>query len=857
MTYVKEGLFKPSFFFNNLDFLQKNIANISNFVSLIEAKFMRIAEIILPLALQGTFSYEVPDGMRDAVCLGKRVLVNFGKKKIYTGVVVGVYDSEKTDDTGGINYKPITAVLDDKPFISEPQLKLWNWMSTYYCCTVGEIFAAAVPSVLLPTSESKYNVIACPTGDEPLSGNELLLYNCIVNNEGASLADLVDCTNLKNPLPAIQRLVTKGLISDEQVVGRQYRPVERNYVVFSLPEVEKNADSLDKVLSKNGKQKLILETLVEMCRNGNVDKIEVEERELLVKCDASKSSLLSLQKYGLLLLCRKVRESASSEICGDVAVVLSDEQQRAYDEINEAFAVHSPVLLHGVTSSGKTELYVKLIQKTIARGRKVLYLLPEIALTAQLIGRLEKYFGTSVKVYHSKYTASARASVYNAVIDGKYEIILGVRSSVLLPFENLGLIIVDEEHENSYKQFDPDPRYNARDMALVMAKIHGASVILGSATPSVESYNNALQGRYRLVELKHRYGNVMLPVIEVADMKDAYHRKINKGHFHPRLITAINEAVGKGEQVILFQNRRGYSSMLECKACGWVPHCQNCNVSLTLHKYENKLVCHYCGEKFNVPSVCGNCGAENILQKGLGTEKLEEQVMQLFPAARVARLDYDTAQSRKNFENIVSEFEHGNYDILIGTQMITKGLDFPNVSLVGILNADNMLNFPDFRAFERSFQLMAQVAGRAGRRQKRGLVIIQTFTPDHQIIGNVLADDYKSMVNNQLKERSILHYPPLWNFIVLRLKHKDNYLVQKASYWLAQELRKSLLDRVRGPEEPAVNRISNYFIMNVHIRFEKTLSAQKIKAFVMEKLQWLRSVPEFSQVKVEIDVDPY
>lgn len=818
---------------------------------------MRIAEIILPLALQGTFSYEIPDELRDSVCLGKRVLVNFGKKKIYTGIVVGVSDSDDAGDSDGINYKPITAVLDDKPFISESQLNLWSWISTYYCCTIGEVLAAAVPSVLLPTSESRYNVIACPTGDEPLAGNELLLYNCLVNNEGASLSDLVDCTNLKNPLPAIQRLVSKGLISDEQVVGKQYRPVERNYVIFSLSEAERQADMVEKILSKNGKQKLILETLVDMCREGGLECFEIEERELLDKCEASKSSLLSLQKNGLLSLCRKARETKATEGCECVEVVLSDEQHRAYEEIKDAFARPMPVLLHGVTSSGKTEIYVKLIQETIARGRKVLYLLPEIALTTQVIGRLEKYFGTSVKVYHSKYTASARAAVYNAIIDGKYEIILGVRSSVLLPFEGLGLIIVDEEHENSYKQFDPDPRYNARDMALVMAKIHKANVILGSATPSVESYNNARQGRYRLVELMHRYGNVKLPVIEVADMKDAYHRKINKGHFHPRLISAVNETIGNGEQVILFQNRRGYSSMLECKACGWVPHCQNCNVSLTLHKYANKLVCHYCGEKFNVPSVCGNCGGENLVQKGLGTEKIEEQVMELFPTARVARLDYDTAQSRKNYERIVSDFEQGNYDILIGTQMITKGLDFPNVSLVGILNADNMLNFPDFRAFERSYQLMAQVAGRAGRRQKRGLVIIQTFSPEHPIIGNVLADDYKSMVDSQLREREALHYPPLWNFMVLRLKHKDNYKVQKASFMLAQELRKSLQDRVRGPEEPAVNRISNYFIMNVHIRFEKSVSASKVKSFVQEKLLWLKSIPDFTQIRVEIDVDPY
>lgn len=815
---------------------------------------MLVASVILPLALPVSFSYEVPEEFSASVKCGVRVLVNFGKKKIYTGIVVNI--EEQDAEAAGYNIKPIYAVLDTSPFISEPQLKLWNWMASYYCCNIGDVLTAAIPGILMPTSESKYSVTATPTADEPLVKSDLAVYNALALGHVSTLNEIIDSTGIRNPLPVIQRLVSRGLVSDEQIINRQYKPVERNYVLFSTLEAESNHVALDSVMSRSGKRKQIVEYLVGICEKRNVESVEIEERELLEACEASKSSLQSLQKHGLLQLYRKVRERTDTET-EERQVILSEAQQKAYDDIENAFTENKPVLLHGVTSSGKTEIYIRLIQKTLAQGRKVLYLLPEIAITAQIIARLEKYFGASVKVYHSRYTASARAGVYNAVLDDKYEIIIGVRSAIFLPYRNLGLIIVDEEHENSYKQFDPDPRYNARDMALVLGKIHDANVILGSATPSVESYNNAVQGRYRLVELMQRYGNVQLPTIEIADMKDAYFRKINKGHFHPTLIAAINACIAAGEQVILFQNRRGYSSMLECKDCGYVPHCSNCNVSLTLHKFDNKLVCHYCGEKFNVPTKCPNCGSSNITAKGLGTEKIEEQVQSLFPSARIARLDYDTAQSRKNYERIIGEFSDGNIDILIGTQMITKGLDFPNVSLVGILNADNMLNFPDFRAFERSFQLMAQVSGRAGRRQKRGRVIIQTFSPGHEIIQQVLSNNYKGMFDNQMSERRLFKYPPVYNFIVIHVKHKDYQRAMQGASILAQQLRTVLKNRVQGPEEPAVNRISSYYIVNVHLRFEKTVSATKVKAFIMEKIQMLKSIPELSSVNAEIDVDPY
>lgn len=816
---------------------------------------MHIASVILPLSLPDAFSYEIPEELMETAVHGARVLVNFGKKKIYTGIVVGI--SEQDGNETEYNIKPIYALLDTEPFISEPQLKLWNWMASYYCCNIGDILAAAIPSILLPSSETKFSVSGTPTAEEILTKNDLAIYNALLLSHVSSLNEIIDCTGVKNPLPALQRLIAHGFVTDEQIIAHQYKPTERNYVLFSMTEAEKNSEAFEKALAKNGKQKVILEKLVEICQQKGTDCVEIEEREILETCEASKSSLQSLQKNGLLVLYRKVRNNDYENNSDDSAqIVLSEAQQKAFGEINSAFAEQKPVLLHGVTSSGKTEIYIKLIQQALSQGKKVLYLLPEIAITAQIISRLEAYFSTAVKVYHSRHTSSARAAVYNAVRDDKYGIIIGVRSAIFLPFENLGLIVVDEEHENSYKQSDPDPRYNARDMALVLSKIHNANVILGSATPSVESYSNAMQGRYRLVELTERYGNVQLPIVEVADMKDAYFRKINKGHFHPTLIKAINETISAGEQVILFQNRRGYSTMLECKDCGWTPRCSNCNVSLTLHKFDNKLVCHYCGEKFSVPTTCAQCGSKNLKAKGLGTEKIEEQVQSLFPSARIARLDYDTAQSRKNFERIIGEFSNGEIDILIGTQMITKGLDFPNVSLVGILNADNMLNFPDFRAFERSYQLMAQVSGRAGRRQKRGHVIIQTFCPDHEIIADVLKNDYKSMFTKQMQERTLFHYPPTCNYIIIHLKHKDRQKAVQAAVMLTNELRTALMQRVRGPEEPAINRISSMYIMNVHIRFEKKLSATKVKAFVTEKVQMIKSIPTLSQVSAEIDVDP-
>ncbi len=513
-------------------------------------------------------------------------------------------------------------------------------------------------------------------------------------------------------------------------------------------------------------------------------------------------------------------------------------------------------MLHGVTSSGKTEIYIKLIEQTLAKGKEVLYLLPEIALTSQIIERLQTYFGDKIGIFHSKYSVDARSEVYKLVLKQKLQVVLGVRSAVFLPFSNLGLIIIDEEHETSYKQSDPDPRYHARDAAIVLSKFHKADVVLGSATPSVESYYNALNGKYSLVNLSERYGNVKMPEIIVADIKDAYHRKIMMSHFHPLLVEHINTAIADGEQVILFQNRRGYSPNLECKECGWVPYCKSCNVSLTFHKWENKLVCHYCGEKTDLVRHCGSCKSDSLIAKGLGTERIEDEATAIFPNARLVRMDYDTANSRKKFDRIIKDFGNYQYDILIGTQMVTKGLDFEKVGLVGILNADNMLNFPDFRAFERAYQLMAQVSGRAGRRNKQGKVIIQSFSHEHPIIQNVLTNDYLAMYNSQIEERKEYKYPPFWNFIVIKLKHKDRSRLHRGAAILADSLKNDLSGRVKGPEEPLINKISNFYILNIHVRFEKTASPVKIKQAVMNKIKQLKTESEFGGIIAEIDVDP-
>jgi primosomal protein N' (replication factor Y) len=811
------------------------------------------ADILLPLPLKSTYTYSIPENLKKELKVGIRVLVNFGKRKIYTGIIIKCHNNKPE-----FEFKPIISIVDETPFVNEKQLKMWQWMANYYCCKMGEVLNAAIPNNLIPSSETKFFYNPDYEEEIKLNSIESKIINILKNNKQLSIKEISEFIDIKNPVKTLEFLENKKIISTDQNLKNTYKPLLKSIITFDINSLKTNASAYEKILKQNSKQKQIVEYLTNLCKEQKSDYIEIDEKIVLTECCALKSSLKSIESKKILeqkqVPVSRLAQFNNTELPNSFQ--LTPEQLRASDEILNSFRISKPALLHGVTSSGKTEIYIKLIDQTLAENKQVLYLLPEIALTSQIIFRLKKYFGDQIGVFHSKYSTTIRAEIYRNVVNNKLKIILGTRSAIFLPFSDLGLIVVDEEHETSYKQFDPDPRYNARDMAVVLAKIHNANIILGSATPSIETYYNSITNKYSLIELPERFGNISLPQIITADLKDAYKRKIMNGHFHPILSSSIQEALDKDEQIILFQNRRGYSPFLECKDCGWVPYCKNCNVSLTYHKFENQLVCHYCGEKINVPHKCSTCGSTKLSTKGFGTEKIEDEVKILFKNAKIGRLDYDTANSRKRFEKIIKDFENHNLDILIGTQMVTKGLDFEKVNLVGILNADNMLNFPDFRAFERSFQLMSQVSGRAGRRDKQGKVIIQTFNPQHVIIQQVVNNDYKSMFDRQITERKLFRYPPIWNFIVLKLKNKDKEKLNKAASLLAEMLKKELFERVKGPQEPLINKINNVYIQTIHVRFEKSVSLVKIKAYITDKCAQINSHKDFGTLFIEIDVDP-
>jgi len=812
----------------------------------------KFADIVVPVPLNKNFTYSISVDQSKNVSRGHRVLINFGKNKLYTGIVHDIHDNPPEYDV-----KDIIEAPDKKPLVVEQQLALWKWMSEYYCCSLGEVMKAALPSNLVPSSESEFyfNFENHHTGN--LSEYESRIINYLRNAKVANLSKISDATGIKYPIKQLQQLQQKGIVNINQQLEKKYKPVFKTVVEFYDKFLDNNIEVYENLGKRAARQKEILDFLVSEATNSGNGFVKIDAKDLMDRFGTGKPSLDSLMSKGLIKYSQKeVSRFDFDDACALDSPKLSDAQQLAYDSIKLGLNEKRPVLLHGVTSSGKTEIYIKIIEQVIAEGKQALYMLPEIALTSQMIRRLRRHFGNRIGVYHSKYSINNRSEVYQSLISHKYDVILGVRSSIFLPFDNLGLIIVDEEHENSYKQQNPDPRYNARDMAIVLKGIHKCSVLLGSATPSIESYYNAETGKYKLVELNERYGNVALPKIEIVDIKDAYRRRIMRSYFHPVLVDEVQNALTNGEQIVLFQNRRGYSPYLECKDCGWVPYCDSCNVSLTYHKYGNMLVCHYCGQKSHVVTKCGSCGSSNITNKGLGTERIVDEIQEIFPEARVARLDYDTAASRKRFEKILSDFENHKTDILVGTQMVTKGLDFEKLRLIGILNADNMLNFPDFRAFERSYQLLAQVSGRAGRREKQGKVIIQTYTPEHPILHQVLENDYRSMYKDQVSERSLFRYPPSWSFIIIKLKNRDKEKLHKAAATLATMLRKDLYQRVLGPEEPLINRINKLYILNIHIRFEKKLSSVKIKKLIVQSLNYMKQQPEIKSTTFEIDVDP-
>ena len=816
---------------------------------------MYFIDVILPIPLKQTFTYEVNKDEAMFLKQGMRVAVPFGKSKLYTGIVYAIHQVAPQ----GYETKSIDQILDENPIVNEIQIKHWEWMADYYMCTLGEVLRAALPNAFLLESETIITLINKEPKDKfKLSDQEFLVLEALQVQSSLHINDIRAILDKKNVVSILQSLLGKGVIGIQEEVYEKYSPKIKRYIKLSSDfSSEESLKLLIDSLTRAPKQKQVLMTLFML---SSKEKKPIESIFLQKKSDTSSSVINGLVSKGVLeeYFIRKDRISYDGEDPSDIKK-LSDAQSEALKKIKISFETKNTALLHGVTSSGKTEIYVQLIEEILKQKKQVLYMLPEIALTTQLISRLQYYFGEKISVYHSKYSISERVEVWNNVLENKpkAQIIIGARSSLFLPFSKLGLIIVDEEHEPSFKQYAPSPRYNGRDSAVVLAKLHNAKVLMGSATPSLESYYNAKNDRYGLITLKKRFGNVMMPAIELVDIKEKYRKKLMNGHFSDRLLEEINLSLKNNEQVILFQNRRGYSPVIECNTCGVSPQCPNCDVSLTYHQYKNQLRCHYCG--YNVPKMvsCIACGSETLDHKGFGTEQIELELKELFPDSRIARMDQDTTKRKHAHAKIIEALELQEIDILVGTQMLAKGLDFRHVSLVGVMNADNLLNFPDFRAHERSFQLLQQVAGRAGRTKKRGKVIIQTYNPYHQILQQVSINSFDEMYKQQMEDRYHFKYPPYYRMIKIVVKERSFQKMDKSSIWLAKALKIKLKENVLGPETPVVGRIRNMFITNILIKIPKNQSLPKTKEYVNSIMRNFNSIKEFSSVRVIIDVDNY
>ncbi|GAA4901346.1 primosomal protein N' [Flaviramulus aquimarinus] len=812
-------------------------------------------DVIIPIPLKKLFTYSITASESDFLKVGMRVAVPFGKSKIYTGIVYNIHNQKPRV----YEAKEIQQILDDKPIVSEKQLQLWQWIASYYMCTLGDVMRAALPSAFILESETVVSKNNLKNIDESiLKDDEFLVFEALHHQSSLKIHDISNILDKKNVFPVIKRLIEKEAISVEEEVYEKYKPKLVRYVKLHAHfSSEKALQELLNDLSRAPKQREVIMTLFSVSAT---TKKPVKVKDLVNVSGASSSIIKALIGKNILeeyhIQTDRVQYSGDEN---EATKNLNEYQKTALSEIKTAFETYHTTLLHGVTSSGKTEVYVKLIEDTIKEDKQVLYLLPEIALTTQLVSRLQNYFGEQVAVFHSKYSVHERVEVWNNVLhkSPKAKIVLGARSSIFLPFNNLGLIIVDEEHEQSFKQFDPAPRYHARDTAIVLAHMHSAKTLLGSATPSLESYFNAKQNKYGLVEITKRYNDVLMPDIELVDIKDKLKKKCMKGHFSDRLIEDMTETLKVGHQIILFQNRRGFSPIIECKTCGHSPQCPNCDVSLTYHQYRNQLRCHYCGYNSAMMQDCVACGSQDLDNKGFGTEQIEEEVKLLFPDYKVARMDLDTTRGKYGYEKIITALEQRDIDILVGTQMLTKGLDFRNVKLVGIMNADNMLNFPDFRAHERSFQLMLQVSGRAGRTEERGKVLIQTYNPHHNILQQVSTNSYMDMFNEQMNDRYNFKYPPVFKQIKITLKHKDYSRVETASIWYAKSLRQLFKDYVLGPESPPIARIRNQFHKNILVKIPKQQSLPKTKEAIIKINNSFQSIKDFRSVKVILNVDNF
>ncbi|WP_026288493.1 replication restart helicase PriA [Polaribacter irgensii] len=809
-------------------------------------------DLILPIPIQHTFTYAVSEEEANFLQKGMRVAVSFGKSKMYTGLVLNIHTNAPTL----YEAKEIHQILDEKPLVTARQLEHWQWISNYYMCALGEVYRASLPSAFLLESETVIFKNDAFLDSAVLTDDEFLVFEALQQQSQLTIHQVVSILGKKKVMPIVNGLIKKSAIVIKEEIYEQYKPKLIKYI--RLHKNYTSDDSLGNLLAELSNAKKQREAVLGFFQLLTTKK-PIKAKDLEERTGVSATILKSLVTKDIFEFYHIQTDRVQFKGETNDLKVLNEFQEQALADIKETFKEKEVTLLHGITSSGKTEVYTKLIQEVLDQGKQVLFLLPEIALTTQIIVRLQFYFGEQISVFHSKYSINERVEVWNNVLENKPKarIILGARSAVFLPFSNLGLIVVDEEHETSYKQFDPAPRYNARDAAIVLAKIHGAKILLGSATPSLETYFNAQQNKYGFVELNRRHGNVQLPKIELINVKEKFKKKEMKGHFSDRLLALIQEALDLKEQVILFQNRRGYSPVVECKTCGVSPECPNCDVTLTFHKFKNELRCHYCNYQRAMPNSCGACGSNTLDTKGFGTEQIELELKALFPYFKIGRMDLDTTRGKHGYQKIIGAFEAKEIDVLVGTQMLSKGLDFENVSLVGILNADTMLNFPDFRAHERGYDMMVQVSGRAGRSKKQGHVAIQTYNPFHQILQQVATTNYTEMYKEQLQDRWQYKYPPYYRLIKITLKHKDYIKVDSGVNWLFKALYSSFGEHVLGPTAPVVSRIRNQYIKNIVIKIPPKQSLANTKRQITKIKNTFDAVADFRPIRFIIDVDAY
>ena len=824
-------------------------------------------DVIVPLSVANKFTYRVPKEFNEQIMVGKRVIVQFGKTKFYTAIVYNVHPNPPKDYVA----KYIDSILDDEPIVTKAQLQLWDWISHYYLCNPGDVMNAALPSGLKLSSTSHITINTDFSLDEMpydyFTEKEHTVLEALQINSSLSFDDVSVMLSIKTVQGFINKLIQKGAIVIYEEIKDKYKPKLVDYIgvnptlLLDQLQLKEVLDTLEKKAFKQAE--LLLMVLHLLKSDETAKQLGLVKKATLLKTFDT-AVIKGLIKKEILIETERETSRLLFDNKEKTIKTLNEFQIKAVKEIEHQFETKQAVLLHGVTGSGKTEIYSELINKVIAEGKQVLYLVPEIALTTQLISRIRAVFGNSVGIYHSKFSENERVEIWNSILhkgdhkqDAKhFNIVLGTRSALFLPFNNLGLIIIDEEHDNSYKQQDPAPRYHARDAAMYLANLHKAKVLLGTATPSFESYYNALHSKFGLVRIAERHGNASLPSTVVCDLKKETQQQQNKSIFSHQLVDAITQALAKKEQVILFQNRRGFAPYTECTSCNWIPHCTHCDVALIYHKQTNKLSCHYCGYAMQPPTSCGACGNNNLKYKGFGTEKIEEEIEILFPSAKVARMDLDTTRSKYAYKQLIDEFELGNIDILVGTQMVTKGLDFDNVSVVGVLNVDSVLNFPDFRSFEKAYQLIVQVSGRAGRKDKKGTVYIQTNQPEHSVINHVLADNYLQFYQSQINEREQFHYPPFTRVIELSVVSKDVNVVNDIAQQLANQLKPLFGGMMLGPEFPLIAKIKDQYHKRVLLKINREYSPTQVRNLLKQEIDTLQYNNKKSIYRLQIDADP-